>query len=168
MKVKLNKQLFSEWLNAKKLSDSLEDQITSRIDYILRFLYKTFGGELDYWYFPNAEEGQVGDLYKYTDANSVNQFVFEEVKAPEEIEILDKNGKYYSLFDGNEIPIRWLFEDFEQEVIGGAAAYKEQEKKKLELKKEKFKLKKEEQKALAESAKNKLTKEELKALKSTL
>ena len=134
----------------------------------MRFLYKTFDGELDYWYFNGAGEGEVGDLSKYIGDIEIYGFVFESVKDPDEIEITDKYGKYFCLHDGNRIPTRWLCEDFEQEVLDGIKSFKKQEAERLTKKKELDDKKKAKKQLLAESAKKKLTKEELAALKSVL
>lgn len=150
---------------------SLEELIINRINYIVETLFKTFGVNLDFWYFCGAGEGEVGDLWRnYDKENGINiETGLSRNTSYTEIIIIDKNGDEWE-FD-SYIPIRWLFENFEQELIDGKKKYEEaQEAKKAaeHIKREAKKEKDKQTKALAAQAKKKLTKKELIALKQIL
>lgn len=163
-------QLLADWKKLYSETSKLENQICNRIDYIVKTVFKTFGAKLSTWYFYGAEEGEMGDLNRalYTDYFSV---ITELVR--------DRNGNYNHidmvilLKDGSEwgfegeYPTRWLFEDFEEELIEGKKKYQEKVQEEKNKKKEKDLLKKQKNELLVEKAKAKLTKEELKALKSS-
>lgn len=61
-----------EWqflLDARKIQEKVEDHITS----CLQEIWKIFGGELGTWYFPGADEGQMGEMriYEFWDSISI-------------------------------------------------------------------------------------------------
>ena len=159
----------SNWKEVKKQADKVEGQIIERLDYIIHFLHKTFGVKLGTWYFYGASEGGMGELCYEDDAINV---VTELDRSSDgeyhskDMAIIDKNGDEW-IFD-SDIPTRWLFEDFENEVIDGKAKYEVVKKAKQEKEKAKRLQKKEEAKKLAETAKKKLTKAELAAIRKSL
>jgi hypothetical protein len=153
-------ELISEWKAATKVAGKLENKIIDRLGYVVNFLFKTFKRRLETWYFVDAPEGGMGE-FVYDDHD-----IWVVTETPghsyDDMTIIDKDGEVWS-FEGI-IPTRWLFEDFEQEVVEGKKKYEEQE----EARKNTEKNKKLRQKELAQAAKKKLTKEELSALKRTL
>lgn len=159
----ITKEFVNETLLLNNQLESKKEIIFNRIEYILKFIFKAFGGELDYWYFDGAEEGEVGDLFKNYNPNTI--YVIAEGSYNYSV-IIDKFNNEWD-FDG-EIPTRWLFEDFEDEVLDGLKEYK----KRQEEKKQKAQTKKAKEKANLEKlvleAKKKLSKEELLALKKSL
>lgn len=160
----LTKSLVNDWKVARAASGKYEDMITERIDFILRRLFITFGMELDYWYFDGAGEGEVGDLGRWMGDTEIHGIVTEVTRRSSraDIVILLKDGFEWG-YDGS-LPTRWLFEDFEQEVLSGKEKFEQQE---IERKKKKAATKADDL-ALAEAAKAKLSKKELAALRRTL
>ena len=146
-----------------ELSD-LNEIIIDRINYIINFIYKTLGKNKNFtnkfsWWFDGADEGQVGDYWQHSFAGDITFCTDVECCG---LEIIDKDGKIYSC-EGS-IRERWLFEDFENEVIVGRKLLEERDvNKKLEQVQLKEQNEKEKQK-LIESAKKKLTVQELNAL----
>lgn len=148
--------------NAARIAAQEESKIIDRIHYIIETLYKTFDRELGYWCFPDADEGEVGNLWNHFHSYGID--VYSEGKRPiKQMSIIDKYGQEWS-FEGS-IPERWLFEDFEKEISAGKIHFEQMiEKKKSRAKREKedSRLKNHQ---LIESVKKKLSKEELKAIK---
>ena len=142
----------------------LEQQIVNRIHFIMTSIFSLFNKKRAYWYFYGAGEGEVGNLWDNIDKLQVNVIIDE---CPgDAMVILLKDSSEWSLDDG--FPTRWLYEDFEDELVDGKAKY---ELKEVQWKAEqKIKLQniKKEQEKLAKAAKSKLSKEELQALKRTL
>lgn len=139
------KQMAKEVDNSKSI-------IADRITYILKVLYNTFGMRLKYWYFEGAEEEDIGNLWRYLKNDYIDHLVVCVHEANDaEIAIIDKYGNEWE-FDCC-LPTRWLFEDFERELIDGAKKYEELNS---------------EDRKLANIAKSKLTKEELEALRKVL
>jgi hypothetical protein len=166
--MKITKEYIAEAMELAAQAESKQEIITDRITEILLFLGKTFGGKLGTWYFSGAGEGELGNLWDH--------FSDEEIDCIEtcwvngrniqengpEIVIIDKNGETWEM--QGLIPTRWLFEDFEQEIIDGKLKFEQkQEVKKLKNLKKKVKIN-----SLANAAKKKLTKAELAALKKSL
>jgi hypothetical protein len=151
--------LVKSWQKASSEADFLEGAIVERMDYIIHTIFDTFGSRLGSWYFSDAQEGQMGHL-TYDEPDLFMQWWQPEIK--EDMFIIDKNGEEY-MFD-QSIPTRWLFEDFENELIDGKKKYEEKESAILVERLSK----KEARKKLIASAKKKLTKAELAALKQTL
>lgn len=83
-----------------------------------------------------------------------------------EMVIITKDGGEWAW--DSSIPLRWLFEDCEEEIINGKTLYDAKLKKKKEEAIVKKTLKKKLDETLAVQAKAKLSKEELAALKRTL
>lgn len=148
----------------------MEDVIADRIDYIIREMCKTFNTKLLYWYFPDAAEGEVGNLWEHFSNEQISvitQFLGDKSKngSSRTMSIIDKfDNELFFDFD-SFIPTRWLFEEFENELIEGKKKFEEKEALcKLEQNKKKS-LKKIEEEKLIESVKRKLSKEELKVIK---
>lgn len=149
----------------------LEEKITNRMTYALNFLFAAFDRKLDTWYFPDASEGGMGDMWHHFSDQSIS--VITEIDCRDRTKlgyptfvIIDKDGDEWE-FDG-EFPTRWLFEDFENEIIEGKKKFEEKENLRKLKDKEKRQQQKEEDKKLAAEAKLKLSKRELAALRRTL
>jgi hypothetical protein len=170
MKQPITNELFKEWKFAVNRTAELSEILEERITFILQRLTAIFGGELDTWYFDEAEENEVGNLSHHLDSNSIDELHLEYKRnitcGRNGMVIIDKFGKEYGC--GYEIPTRWLFEDFEQEIINGKKLYEEREADNKAKKKAASEKKKLEDQSLAAAAKKKLSKEELAALRRSL
>lgn len=151
--------LIVDWEKASKTAGTLEEKITDRLDYIIKTIFKVFGETLNTWYFEGAREGCMGD-FTYDKPEIFMMWDHETLK--DDMIILDRDGKEL-MFD-QSILTRWLFEEFEAELIAGKRKYEEQESAKLVKKLSN----KEATKKLAASARAKLTKEELAAIRKSL
>jgi hypothetical protein len=157
-------ELVEEAQEAAFRASAFEQTIIDRISYIMASVFKLFGKNGAYWWFSGADEGEVGSFWKNYDPEQVS--VITECTSGEEMIILLKDGSEWGLVDG--FPTRWLFEDFETEIQDGKQKYKEKEiRRKAEMKKlsEQQKV---EHEALIQSAKSKLSKKELNAIKKYL
>lgn len=131
------------------------DSILVKIDYRFNYIMKTICTKLDWYDYDNGWEGRSGHFEPNTYYKDEDSYI-----------IFDGEYSLPPPYDScPDIPIRWLWEDFEEEFKREA----EEEKKKILDKKNKakaarldFKLKKE---SMREIIKNKLTKEELKFVK---
>lgn len=171
---KIDKIEFSTINEYNRLNQEIgkyEGQIIDRIDYILYFMFNLFGNNLETWYFDGAGEGQMGNLSDNMNNHSINIITecdrrrYSDV-IYKDIVIIDKDNKEWS-YEG-DLPKRWLFEDFEAELVEGKRKYEEVEAARKIKEKETRKAKKEKDQKLAEAAKSKLSKEELAALKRTI
>lgn len=144
-----------------KTLEFYDSLLTKRVDYIVEKNAKEFKVDFKYWCFLNARESEVGTFTHYGDFFGV------EIDPKFSAKIIDKDGKIIELIqteDGGEIPVRWLTEDFEEELEKGRLSYLakclEQKEKNLLKNKEEF----EKEESIKESLKKKLTKDELKFL----
>ena len=154
----LNTTLFEEF-EASRLED--------RLDYIFLTIFEHCDARLRNWYVDGAGEGEIGDLYSLLKDDYINFCRVEyDASAPHGF----KASNFRVILDGEEwdllqnIPKRWLFENFESELKDGIGLYKN----KLAIDKAKNskrrKLNKEKKMLLIESARSKLTVEEQKAV----
>ena len=164
----LGKTFVKEWEDARRTADALEGSIIDRIDYVLKVWFKAFDCELKNWYFEGAEESSMGDLHCNDDSiYSIHIDNFKGDKVPHnDMIIIDKDGGEYGW--ESEIPLRWLFEDCEQEIVEGRKKYEKREAFRKESLKTKRAKQKAEDLALADGAMAKLSKKELAALKKVL
>lgn len=140
---------------AKKYNASL-GVLSDRMNYIIRYI---FGDTLHWWDW--RDDGDSGGPKIHDDyIEYYGNFRGGDSKAS----IIDKEGSELDLKDG--IPLRWLWEDFEEEYARGLALYKKTKEEQEALKIQKTIENKAKKNALAQQAKCKLTKEELKALLS--
>jgi hypothetical protein len=141
--------------------------LEARLDFVFREVFKTCGATFDCWYVDGAEEGEVGDL----------ESVINEKAGQIELGYLqmydveyDDEDNFNVLLDGEEwylldcLPLRWLFEDFKDELLQGQVDWQEARATKLAKAKERKAGNSQKKLALIETAKSKLTKEEVKAL----
>lgn len=161
--------LVKQWEIAEQQAGALKEQIVDRIDYIIKTIFKAFDKKFDYWYFYGAGEGEVGPLIINSNSFSVITELAKNRNGNydfNEMVILLKDGSEWELNDS--IPSRWLFEDFEKELVDGKKKFEEKEAERKVKQKELSAAKKQEDKALIEAAKKKLSKKELAALRRSL
>ena len=151
------------WQDLRHQAAVSESGIVNRLDYIVHRCFYEFEGILAEWYFNGAVKGEVGDLGQNLGRTTISGIIFEaETDPSQEMIILLKDGSEFEL--DAELPISWLYEDFETELIEGKKAYEEKIARKKAATKTN-KTKRDAKKAAAiESAKTKLTEEEKKAL----
>lgn len=159
----LSSSFIDEGFKRYKELEEISKTVEERTHYIMMTIFDLFGFKGDYyWYFSGAHDEETGVPWyglKYNKTRLETNIYGEARPAV----IILKDGSEWGLEDG--IPIRWLYEDFEQELINGKKEYEQR----LILKKEQEALKKEQEKQNAQNLKtsiqNKLTKEELEYLK---
>lgn len=154
----LDPAILSEYQKLSLQAGRIADQIEKRIEFILNTIYKTYGAKLDTWYFDGAEEGEVGDLFSNLGSTEISGFTLEPYIFNNDCVILLKDGAEWG-FDGG-IPTRWLFENFEEELTQGRAAYQTMLEEKKARKKAKSQEKEEQRRQILE----KLSPEEQKLL----
>jgi hypothetical protein len=149
----------------RKRAGHVEERISKRIHYILEKVHETFGSKLEYWYMHGAEEGEGGDLLKgfpsYTGDHSFDNICF--VPYHGEWVIILEDGSEFGFGEG-EIPIHWLYQDFEKELTEGKQRYEQRQVEQKRRKKERREAKKREKERLKASAVSKLSPEERAAL----
>lgn len=154
------------WLELQKNSSALEDQIVDRINYIVRKICEVFNDKLDWWDFPgDGNRGEGGRMIDAINGDKVS-FVAEAENALSSHEVIFKDNSKWDL--NSDFPKRWLFENFEEELIEGKERFKIFEKNRLQNKRELAASNKIKNKMLVAQAKAKLSKEELAALKKEI
>jgi hypothetical protein len=173
----ITRELVSKWQELYKEACAYEEQIISRIDYILKTWFKIYGYTLENWYFYGAEEGEVGDLYRnmyeYDDDDStINNFYIDEASCGNDIDMIFIDKDNNKVCWENSIPTRWLYEDFEKEIRDGKKKYEDQLEAKKKAKQIRSEKKKASKKALKDlvlqSMKDKLSKKDIATIKRGL
>ena len=164
----LENKIFDDWQVSINHSARLENIIIERLSYIVHTIYNIFGYQVNTWYFDDAKEGEVGDLNNHIYNDYINNIIVEckSLKKDPAIIIFDKNRFEWEKDLG--IPVRWLFENFEQEIIDGKKKFEEKEAARKAKNKEQSAKQKLEDQELINSAKSKLSKKELAALRRSL
>ena len=164
----LENKIFDDWQVSINHSARLENIIIERLSYIVHTIYNIFGYQVNTWYFDDAKEGEVGDLKNHIYNDYINNIIVEckSLKKDPAIIIFDKNRFEWEKDLG--IPVRWLFENFEQEIIDGKKKFEEKEAARKAKNKEQSAKQKLEDQELINSAKSKLSKKELAALRRSL
>lgn len=152
-------------------ADTVEASIINRIDFIIITIFKTLNIELNYWQYSGDERGEylsldhcLGLVYRKTINQTIDfhpEFSRKETNPynnEEDYEVLFKGESYNLLYN---FPSRWLFEDFEKELLEGIEKGKESRIEKAKKEKQQ----QEDKEALLKTAKSKLTKAELAAIK---
>ncbi len=155
-------ELINKAKKLKKEFSDLNEIIIDRIDYIITFIYKasSLKGKNFSWWFDGADENEVGDFWvNYNISNGEICFLTDPQLS---MLIIDKYGDMWEC--GGSIPDRWLFEDFENEIIEGEKMLEEMNAKKNSEKLQLKEQNKSERQKLIDSARKKLSKQELKAL----
>jgi len=153
----ITQELVTKCEKLRRELGSFQKGIEDRLDYIIRTVYQAFGYQIQYWWYEDAEEGELGSLWR-----AFSQFQIEGIsvgaEVTKEMVILLKDGSEYELT--YSVPTRWLFEDFEDELLQGKKAYEEKlEQERVTNKKKQHAKKEKKKQALA-----KLTKEERQVL----
>lgn len=173
-------QVVDVWLDTLKKAQEFEKHISSRIEYIMQAIPKAFGNELNYWMvyeYENENGGALNKLFRYNDEYirglEVEFSLKEDLTTDLDLGgycIIDRDGHTIDLFDTG-FPKRWLFEDFEEELIQGADLYvayvqkaKQEEAESRAHRKEAKKLEEERKQELLDGLKSKLTEEERQVL----
>lgn len=102
------------------LAKEEDDKIEERIDYIIRRVYEEFDAEIHTWHPDGYVEGSAM-LHMLDDPFIENIEVLSEL--PEEAGIIDNDGDEWNFNESFSLPLRWLFEDFEQELVEGKRRY---------------------------------------------
>lgn len=150
---------------AAAVADGMKANIEGRLDYIMKCIFDCFNMKDAFWYFKDAGEGEVGNLWDYYTDEHID-VVIETRKSFGMLKIITNEDMELSLVDG--IPTRWLFIDFENELLEGKEKFIERQVRVAKINKEKRQIEKIEEKELADAAKLKLSKKELDALKKVL
>jgi len=156
----LTKGNITEAEEAYKLWSNIEEKIEDRINYVIRTLAKIFGGKIEWWDWNNGGGEVDGHLDMDMFKNDSIQLDGCKKGGKDWVSVI-KEGEWE--FEYLEFPTRFLWEDFEEELENGIKEYEKQGK--IRLAKEKKEKSKKDKQYLIESAKSKLTKEELKALR---
>lgn len=161
---KLPENAVSAALEANKVYVGITEKISVRMNYILNFCVGKVGGKVSWWDWRNGGDGDdsaPGDFMHSYSSTALD--INGEWTNGDRMIFIDKDGGEWGIEYG-EFPIRWLFEDFEDEYTNGLKLYK----KKLEEQSLKAKGRRirnsQKKKELVASAAMKLTKEERKAL----
>jgi len=163
----LESKHFNDWREAKAQCDRLENIITERLSYVVHKIFEVFNLKVSTWYFPDAKEGEVGDLDSHIwDAGIHEIFVEISNNKKNNIILIDKYDNEWEW--DSPLPTRWLFEDFEREIIEGKKKYEEKEAARKAQRKELTEKQKSEDAALLANVKQKLSKKELAALRRSL
>ena len=149
---------------AKELA-LLDGKIVNRIGYIIKTIYSTFHRKLKYWYVEGAGENEIGDINKIICGDSIETWRLHIEPYHQENLIIFDRGNILQYLPDN-IPIRWMYEDFENELISGKEKYEVREQEEKLKDKTKKELQKQKKAELIAIAKAKLSPEELKALRS--
>lgn len=117
---KLSEQDISDYKEARKAFKKKENEIVKRINYIVKTFCKACGEENCDWQFYYEEE-----------KIDLTEDWIEVIMSPSlALTMINKHGEEIDL--ENDFPIRWLIEDFEQELIDGIELYNRSENKKKE------------------------------------
>lgn len=158
----LSVDILEQYKSLRAQADEFGNQLEKRITYVIETIWSAFGKRFDYWYVQGAEEGQLGDLAKcFRWGDDVQDLCIHPYEG--EMVILLKNESEYGFGEG-EFPQRWLYEDFEQELTDGVAAYKAKVARQKEEREQRRAARKAKKDALKKSAASKLSEAERDAL----
>ena len=157
----ITKDVVEKMNAAYKAYEEYEKQITNRVDYVIKTIAKIFGTKLEWYDWSNG--GGETDGHFEPRLISGNSFQLDgAMKKRGEMVAITKDGEWE--FTWMEIPTRFLYENFEQELEDGIKKFKEQEEAR-KIKEKEIRIQKEiDRQKLLEAAKQKLSKEERKAL----
>lgn len=123
---KIDKTHIKNAKDARKIYDAQIKPIEARINYIVMKIFELFEIKDHYWYLYGAAEGTRGDILNECNCTYIEP-MYDSHKNNyksghiEDMNIYDRYNKHISLCDG--FPTRWLWEDFEKELIDGKATY---------------------------------------------
>ncbi len=151
---KLDKDILVRKKKLEKEIVPIDNAIYKRLDYIFKTVFKAFDSSFSSWWVDGAPEGCIGDFCSLVHDDEI------EVCPVEFGGSTKKNKTYFEILLNDhewdlesEIPIHWLWEDFETELMQGKEDYIQS---KMNTKEKK--------QALINSAKSKLSVEESRAL----
>ena len=157
---------YQDWEIKKKEVGLIEQKFIDRVSHIVKELSKAFGAKIDTWYFPDAEQGEVGELSSAFGFGGLQIEVI-YTKRPEAMvaNITEPDCTISEWeFEYGEYPQHWLYQDFEDDLKKGIERYEKSEEERKAKAKKKRTAKQKEKDALKASAATKLTKAERKAL----
>lgn len=150
---------YNEFIEAeKKYAESLR-KLSVRMEYILRYI---FGDNLKWWDWQSGDTNYRSGIGGPCISSDTIQYYAEFSNYSRKCIVL-KDGTEWML---DEIPLEWLWEDFEEEYTKGLELFQQREEERKIKEKEHKKEKEYKKRTLAEQAKSKLTQEEIKALLS--
>lgn len=116
----ISKQVLLNIKSLRKKADKAEDQIFNRLKFIMSKVLKTFNLKNTYWYVLGAQEGTRGNFWNAYDGVRISIEMSQDgsLYFNKELDIILKNNKKWSLIEDG-IPARWLFENFESELVNG-------------------------------------------------
>ena len=114
-KEKLTNEYINSLFGLKAELELKEYNLYNRVDYILNFVYDKFGGNVVSWTFR--------DNKYYVDDISVRTIDVVSKEFIKDIYLIDKFNNDWRFT--NSLPSRWLFEDFEDEVVIGIQKVKD-------------------------------------------
>ena len=160
---RLDQKEFNSAYNDYKINVApFEKRLIDRTDYIVHKICEVYHFKLDWWdlYF-HEFEGEASFEWEHF-LRSDEQVEYCLVPYPE----LDMGAIIEGAEWGFEtgFPRRWLFEDFEKELVEGKKSYEQKQEEKKRKNKQKREAAEHRKKNLIENVKSKLTKEEIKAL----
>ena len=160
----LDPKIFDKLAEAQKAPSKIEEEIHDRISYIFDTIYKTFGKKYDTWYFYGAKKGEVGDLDDGFDNEWVNAIVVAQNN--QYLIVILKDPDYGEEEENlrHRFPERWLYQDFEAELVAGKKAWEQ----KQEAKKTQAQKSKEAKKAKQEADKKLLTRDQKETLRGRI
>lgn len=156
-----------EYFKYISLAGGYGEKIEKRIDHILRRVHQEFNSRLNYWYWDDAPEGDQGQLHRHIDRNFrdnsvITSYITDATEGDaNEWCIVLNDGTVHDFYG---IPAKWLFEDFESELVEGKRLWEEREAAKKQEKAARRAVKKSAREAAKVSAAAKLTPEERQAL----
>lgn len=125
MKDPITKEFFQKYLDLTNQVRKCEESIIDRVDYIVSKIVSLYYAKLDTWYFPEAEEGEVGSFEKAcVDGESIAVVMIEKINNSYfcnafrgQFLWMDEDGREWALSDN--FPKSWLFKDFEDDLAKG-------------------------------------------------
>lgn len=145
---------------------SLHEEIYDRLTHILMYLFEFSNNTKPTgWWFdgvPKDADGECGKIDLNSDYQTIEFSVYRGKLKPLNILLSNRKHSFFGYLNSSressiEIPTRWFFEDFEEEVIKGKELYD----KKQEAKNKKSLANKDNKSKLLKSAKDKLNKASL-------
>lgn len=152
----ITKKEWDKFQDLEKELAEITDKITDHITEVLHMLFEVYGSKLDYWHFEDAPEGDVGTMQ-----------VFGGTIGPIVSHPIQEKIVYKDNYPATDFPVEFLFmsvDEIKKEITRDRDERRKAEEEKKKKAKEKREKRKAEKERLKQSAVQKLTKEERKAL----
>lgn len=103
----------------------MSNNIEHRLDYVVRYILSAFGHQIDAWWFMNANEGEIGSIWEHVSSRN-GAYIITDIQLElrnyfgvKPFSFKDKHGHTYGVKGSGSltIPFRYLFEDFENELV---------------------------------------------------